>query len=167
MRSRIARARVPLGFLAAAVAFWLAQPTPQSLMIGLAVAIPGEALRIWAAGHIDKSREITRSGPYRYVRHPLYLGSTLLGIGFGVAAHSWPVLLLAALYLGVTLMAAMRAEEAMLETKFPGDYSAYRAGRAEPVARSFSWARVAANREYRAVAGFLLAFGVLAFLAIR
>jgi protein-S-isoprenylcysteine O-methyltransferase Ste14 len=162
MLSRIARVRVPLGFVSAAVAFWLATPTRQSLLIGLAVAIPGEVLRIWAAGHIDKSREITRSGPYRYVRHPLYLGSALLGIGFGLASHSSLVLLLAVVYLGVTLIAAMRSEETALDTKFPGAYSAYRAGRAEPVARSFSWGRVAANREYRAVVGLLVAFALLA-----
>ena len=165
-RIRLARARVPLGFLSAAVAFWFARPSVLSLLIGLAVAIPGEALRIWAAGHIEKAREITRSGPYRYVRHPLYLGSTLLGLGFGLASHSWFVLLLAAAYLGLTLAAAIRSEEAILDKKFDGAYSAYRAGRAEPVARSFSWARVVANREHRAVAGFLAAFTVLALRAL-
>ena len=39
----------------------------------------GEALRIWAAGHLEKGREVTASGPYRWTRHPLYLGSTIIG----------------------------------------------------------------------------------------
>jgi protein-S-isoprenylcysteine O-methyltransferase Ste14 len=159
---RLARARVPIGFLAAAAALVLARPIWTSLMLGLAIAIPGEALRIWAAGHIEKGREITRSGPYRFVRHPLYLGSSLLGAGFAVASRSWVVVALALLYLSITLLAAMRTEEAALDTKFAGAYSAYRAGRAAPVRRAFSWSRAVRNREHRAVVGFILAFGYLA-----
>jgi protein-S-isoprenylcysteine O-methyltransferase Ste14 len=132
----------------------------------LLVAVPGELLRVWAAGHIEKGREITNSGPYRYVRHPLYLGSTLLGVGFGIAARSGIVLALTVSYLVVTLVAAIRSEEASLDAKFAGGYAAYRAGLAEPVARPFSWSRVAKNREHRAVAGLLAAFALLALRAL-
>lgn len=164
MIQRLARYRVHLGFLSAALAFVLARPTRASLLVGLVIASVGELIRIWAAGHIEKGREITRSGPYRFVRHPLYLGSTLIGIGFAVAARSVPVALLCALYLGLTLAAAVRTEEATLDARFAGEYTAYREGRAEPVARRFSWARVMVNREYRAVAGFIAAFLLLAVL---
>ena len=164
MIHRLARWRVPLGFVTALVALVLARPTWASFWIGLAVAVCGELLRIWAAGHIEKGREITRSGPYRYVRHPLYLGSTLLGIGFTIAARSLPVALLAAVYLGVTLLAAVRTEEATLDARFAGAYALYREGRADPVTRRFSLARAWANREYRAVAGLIVAF---AWLALR
>ena len=163
MIARIARWRVPLGFAAAVVALALARPTWTSLWIGLAIAIVGEALRVWAAGHIEKGREITRSGPYRYYRHPLYLGSSFIGAGFVVAAGSLVVATIAAVYLGATLLAAVRTEEATLDAKFEGAYSAYREGRAEPVTRRFSLARVIANREYRAAVGLLLAFVWLGF----
>jgi protein-S-isoprenylcysteine O-methyltransferase Ste14 len=164
--TRLARWRVPLGFLAAIAALALARPTWPSFWMGLAVAVPGEWLRIWAAGHIEKGREITRSGPYRFVRHPLYLGSTLLGIGCAIAAASLPVAVLAGAYLAFTLAAAVRTEEATLDARFDGAYSAYREGRAEPVARRFSWARAVANREYRAVIGLVIAFAWL-FARIR
>ncbi|MEO7190315.1 MAG: isoprenylcysteine carboxylmethyltransferase family protein [Vicinamibacterales bacterium] len=167
MLNLLARLRVPLGFGCAGVALALARPSVTSLTIGLLFAVPGEALRIWAAGHIDKGREITRSGPYRYVRHPLYLGSTALGVGFAAATRSWLVCVLAALYLGVTLVAAIRSEEATLDAAFAGAYSAYREGRAEPVERRFTWSRVVRNREYRAVLGALIAFGWLAWWATR
>jgi protein-S-isoprenylcysteine O-methyltransferase Ste14 len=159
---RLARLRVPLGFLAAAAALVLARPSWSSLMLGLAIAVPGEGLRIWAAGHIEKGREITSSGPYRLVRHPLYLGSTLLGAGFAVASLSWVVVGLTALYLGLTLLAAVRTEEAALDTRFGGAYTAYRSGQTAPVQRAFSWSRAVRNREYRAVLGFIAAFGYLA-----
>jgi len=161
MLKRIARLRVPLGFLAAAAAFALARPTWQSWSIGLAVALLGESVRIWAAGHIEKGREITSSGPYRFVRHPLYLGSALLGVGFVAAAMSVPVAIVVVLYLGITLSAAIRTEEATLDERFGGAYTNYRDGAATPVARPFSLNRAVRNREYRAVMGLVAGFAVL------
>jgi protein-S-isoprenylcysteine O-methyltransferase Ste14 len=157
----LARLRVPLGFLFAAVAFYLAVPTPASLIAGLGIAVAGELLRIWAAGHIEKGREVTRSGPYRFVRHPLYLGSSLMAVGFVVASRSIAVGVVVFVYMLVTLVAAIRTEEATLDARFKGEYSAYRAGVAAPVTRAFSLARVQANREYRAVIGFAAGMAIL------
>ena len=162
----LARLRVPLGFAFAAVAFWLARPTPRSLAIGLAVAAAGEGLRIWAAGHIEKGREITRSGPYRFVRHPLYLGSSIMGIGFVVASRSLLVASVVAMYMMLTLFAAIRTEEATLDARFSGEYSAYRAGTAAPVERRFSLERAFANREYRAGLGLAAGMAIL-YLRMR
>ena len=52
----LARWRVFLGFVFAAVALWLATPTPTTLMIGGVVSTIGELIRLWAAGHLEKSR---------------------------------------------------------------------------------------------------------------
>jgi protein-S-isoprenylcysteine O-methyltransferase Ste14 len=158
MLTTLARWRVPLGFACAALAFVLVQPSHSSWLLGASVAAIGEAVRLWAAGHIEKGREITRSGPYRFVRHPLYLGSVLLGTGFVIAGRSLVVGLLCAIYLGVTLAAAIRTEESTLDARFSGEYSAYRAGLSEPASRRFSWTRVKKNREYRAVMGVAAAF---------
>ena len=158
MLTRLARLRVPLGFVCAMAALVLARPTWWSWWAGLALAASGEGIRLWAAGHIEKGREITRSGPYRLVRHPLYLGSTLLGIGFALASQNVIVWVVTVGYLGITLAAAMRLEERTLDARFDGAYSEYREGRAAPVARAFSWARVMMNREYRALGGLAAAF---------
>ena len=157
----LARFRVPLGFAFAAVAFWFARPTMSSLLLGLIAAVAGEGLRIWAAGHLEKGREVTRSGPYHFVRHPLYLGSSLMGLGFVVAARSAIAAVVVIIYLGATLIAAMRTEEAALDARFAGEYAAYREGRAAPSNRPFSVARVLANREPRAVAGLAVAWAIL------
>ena len=164
LRSALARLRVPLGFGCGLVVFWIAAPTPASVAIGMSVAAVGEVLRLWAAGHVDKGREVTRSGPYRFVRHPLYLGSAIMGTGFVLAARSWIVAVIVFAYLGATLVAAMHTEEAVLLAKFGGEYAAYREGHAGAVDRPFSLARLMANREYRAAAGFVL---VVAFLMAR
>lgn len=159
--ARLARWRVTLGFVSGALALWLARPTWMSIAAGASVALVGEAIRIWAAGHLEKSREVTSSGPYRFVRHPLYLGSSLLGAGFAIATASLAVGALAALYLGTTIPAAMRAEEAHLREKFGAAYDAYAARRHAPVPRAFSWRRALANREHHTCAGFLAAMAVL------
>jgi hypothetical protein len=166
MTRHLARWRVTLGFACAAVAFGLARPTAFSLTLGLGIAALGEALRIWASGHLEKGREITRSGPYRFFRHPLYLGSVLLAAGFLVAGRSWIAAVLGAVYVAATFAAAILSEEATLDERFAGQYSQYRAGSLEPTTRRFSWSRVTRNREYRAVAGLIAAFLVLAVVAV-
>jgi protein-S-isoprenylcysteine O-methyltransferase Ste14 len=158
---RVARYRVRLGFPSAAVALWLADPTGRSLAAGAVVAGIGEALRIWAAGHLEKGREVTASGPYRFMRHPLYLGSTIIGVGFAIASASAGASAVVLGYLAITLTSAMRGEEAHLTEKFGTAYPAYREGRAPVGQRRFSAARAMMNREHRAVAGLALALALL------
>jgi len=61
-----------------------------TLLVGLAAA-----LRTWAASHLQsdvvhdpnlRANVLVAGGPYRYVRHPLYLGTFLLAIGLGMLA---------------------------------------------------------------------------------
>ena len=159
----LARRRVPLGFLCAVVALWLSRPTARSLAIGGSVAALGELLRIWAAGHLEKGREVTVSGPYQFTRHPLYVGSTLIGAGIAIASASLVVAALTAAYLGATLSAAIRTEERHLTDKFGDAYPEYRDGRAPSASRRFSASRAMRNREYRAIAGLALALALLAW----
>lgn len=118
--SKIARRiRVPLGFLFAVFYFWLARPTWRSMVLGVAVVVPGLLIRALASGHVRKNESLATSGPYAYTRNPLYLGSLLMGVGFAVAARSWwvgmaLVVMLLAIYLPV-----IRDEEAFLRAKFP------------------------------------------------
>src|SRR5258708_6204824 len=95
----LARRRVALGFATALATIVLAHPTWGTWRAGLFVALAGEAVRIWAAGHLEKSREVTRSGPYRWTRHPLYVGSTIMALGIVIASRSASVGALAALYM--------------------------------------------------------------------
>ena len=158
----IARWRVSLGFVFAAFVLWLAAPTTSTLLAGGAIATLGELIRVWAAGHVEKSREVTRSGPYRFTRHPLYLGSSIIGAGVAIASASTVVAILVITYLAVTITAAIRAEEAHLREKFGGEYDAYAARTAPPMVRPFSIRRALANREHHTIAGLAIAFGLLA-----
>jgi protein-S-isoprenylcysteine O-methyltransferase Ste14 len=157
---------VPLGFIVAAATLALARPTWPAWQIGFAVALAGEIIRVWAAGHLEKGREVTRSGPYRWTRHPLYVGSTVIALGVVIASRSAAVAFVAAAYMGSTLIAAVSVEEAFLRSAFGGTYDDYAAARNAPVPRRLSWARVMQNREYRAVTGLLIGFALLALKLI-
>jgi len=158
----LARRRVSLGFVAAVATLVLAQPTWDAWRAGLLIAVAGECLRLWAAGHLEKSREVTRSGPYRFLRHPLYAGSIVIAIGVAVASRSVAAAALGALYMGLTIAAAIRVEESHLRQAFGTTYEDYRTSRAEPMARRFSLPRALRNREYRALGGLILGFALLA-----
>jgi hypothetical protein len=168
----LARFRVALGFVFGVLVLVLAQPTAQSLLTGMSIAGCGEAIRIWAAGHLRKSREVTVSGPYRWVAHPLYVGSSVMGIGLAIASASVPVAVLIAVYLAATLTAAIKSEEAFLRRTFGGQYDLYRSGvaakrreRSAASQRAFSLDQAMANREYRAVAGLGVAILLLVWKA--
>jgi len=167
LTQRLARVRVPLGFVFGAFCLGLARPTFQTLAAGGIVGVLGEAVRVWAAGHLEKGREVTSSGPYRWTRHPLYAGSSLMGLGLAVAGARVEVAFLVALYLGSTLTAAIRSEEAFLTATFGDAYPRYREGRLEGAARRFSWARAMRNREWRAALGLLAVLLLLAWRAAR
>jgi len=162
---RLARLRVPLGFLSGLVALWLSRPTVDTVAWGAVVAAVGEALRVWAAGHLNKAREVTTSGPYRWVAHPLYVGSSIMGAGLAIASNSVLVAALVVAYLTATLAAAVKTEESFLSRTFGVDYEQYRrssganapAGTNGNGARRFSAARAMANHEARAVVGLLVA----------
>lgn len=158
----IARRRVTLGFACGAVAWWLAQPTWRSLALGGMVALAGEAVRLWAAGHLEKNQEVTGSGPYRWVRHPLYLGSAILAFGITIAAADPVVAGLVVGYVGVALTVAMRREDAGLARRFGEQYRLYREGAAVDPDRVFSLRRaLSTNREYRGLIGLAVATGLL------
>jgi len=152
---------VALGFVAGAMTVVLARPTWFTWLIGLAIALVGEGIRVWAAGHLEKSREVTRSGPYRWTSHPLYLGSSIIALGVVLAARSVIVAVFVVIYMAVTIGSAIATEERFLRGKFGTLYDDYKRG-ATSVERAFSLERATRNREYRAVVGMVLGFAVLA-----
>lgn len=125
---RIARRiRVPLGFATAALyIFELLRRQPQSTAIAwsLALVLPGLWLRSYAAGYVKKNQELTTTGPYAFVRNPLYLGSILIAAGFAVALLSWQVAVALATMFVAIYVPVIASEERFLRATFPG-FDAY------------------------------------------
>ena len=66
-----------------------ASPRPELAAIGLAIAMVGAFVRLYASGFIVKNQELATDGAYRFVRHPLYTGNILLVVGFALAGSRW------------------------------------------------------------------------------
>jgi protein-S-isoprenylcysteine O-methyltransferase Ste14 len=122
---RIARRiRVPLGFLFAAFYLWRARPSWISLAAGVAVGCIGLLIRALASGQVKKDRELTTTGPYAYVRNPLYVGSIVLGIGFTLAARDIWIVVFLVVYFVLVYVPVIRGEQQYLRDTFPG-YAGY------------------------------------------
>jgi protein-S-isoprenylcysteine O-methyltransferase Ste14 len=152
------RLRVPFGYLLAILVVALAHPTPATLAVGGAIAAAGEAIRLWASGHIEKTRRLATGGPYAHTRNPLSVGSALLGLGLAAATASPWVLAAVAAYFAAFYPSVIREESRFLREKFGAEYAAW--AEAVPVflprplpggprESRFDWARVRANREWR------------------
>lgn len=174
-----ARWRVPLGFALGIAFIFLSQPTVPFLVAGALVAFSGLSLRAYAAGYLEKSRELATCGPYRYTRNPLYLGSFFMGLGFAVAAGSWVLGLVFLCFFLLIYVPVMRREENYLRRQFGEAYDRYAslAPLFIPTFRTsanatwnsaskdrFLWDRYRRNHEYEAALGY---FGGLVFLVIK
>lgn len=121
---RARRTRVPLGFAFAAFYIWRAQPNWMSLVIGIIIASTGIFIRALAAGHVKKNREVTTTGPYAYVRNPLYLGSVIIGVGFAIAARDIWVAIVLLIFFFAIYVPVIRGEQNYLRAHF-AEYDDY------------------------------------------
>ena len=97
-----------------------------SLRAGIGYIIAGMLIRLWSNGYAIKNDKLTTSGPYAFVRNPLYLGTFLIAAGFVIVLKmGWIVggVFLAAL--GLVYYRTIKAEQGMLLEKFKENYSDY------------------------------------------
>jgi protein-S-isoprenylcysteine O-methyltransferase Ste14 len=101
-----------------------------ALCLGALPIAAGLLLRSWGAGHLVKNERFTVSGPYAYLRHPLYLGTLLVGLGYALALGGWTSLVGLALVLPWFFLSYFprkeRVEAERLERLYGGDFVRYR-----------------------------------------
>lgn len=160
----VQRLRVPCGFLLLLTFATLSEPSRLSILIGIPVSALGLLLRGWASGHLAKDQQLATSGPYSYIRNPLYVGTLVGALGIAIASRNlWLGLIFAAAF-GLIYLPAVELEEQHLSEIFP-NYAAYAkqvrrflpVGRISGSNRRFSFALYKRNEEYKALLGFLLA----------
>ena len=170
----VARLRVPSGFLLVAAFAWFADPTQASLVLGCALSCVGLWLRGWAAGHLAKNEDLACSGPYRFLRNPLYLGTLTVAAGLVLASRQTGLaILFGAVFLFVYLP-VIEQEEQHLRKIFPA-FETY--AQAVPLllptfgfaggGKKFRWSLYLRNQEYQAALGFLAGAALLAWKAYR
>ena len=165
---RVARLRVATGFLLVAAFAWFSQPTITSLIWGIPVSALGLLLRAWATGHLEKNIRLAESGPYAYVRNPLYLGTMLVAAGLVIASRRWLLAVLFAVVFVFIYLPVIELEEQHLRHLFPS-FEAYaqRVPALWPTRGAsksdyhFQWALYVRNREYQALLGWLAGMALL------
>jgi protein-S-isoprenylcysteine O-methyltransferase Ste14 len=131
------------------VAVWLAAPAATCLpfvvpvlpttfadttraVAAVCLIVAGMAWSVWAVTHLStnlsvvpQARQLVDTGPYRLVRHPLYLGELVAAVGFAVRGGHWSHGAVLTLLLALQLFRASR-EEALLGREVSGytDYAA-------------------------------------------
>ncbi len=133
----------------------------------------GLFVRSWAAAILQKGSVLATQGPYSACRHPLYLGSLLMVLGFcALIGDLWTAGILLTVLL-VTYPATIAYEETLISATFPSlwpSYVAHTTSRILPqrLPRSWgpaTWAQWRHNREYRAI--MAVGIGLVALVAWR
>ena len=74
----------------------------------------------------DEATGLVTTGPYRLVRHPIYLGLSMLAMGEALAFASWPAFLVVLAGIVPTFVWRASAEEKLLTATFGERYARYR-----------------------------------------
>jgi protein-S-isoprenylcysteine O-methyltransferase Ste14 len=139
---RTSRARAPglviiVGFvlLRAFSSSTLAVHSPVVKALGVVLLVSGLGLAVWARIYLGRNwgmpmtekaePELVTSGPYRYVRHPIYSGLLLAFLGTALATNLYWLIGLAVI--GTYFVYSATVEERILTSSFPKDYPSYRA----------------------------------------
>jgi protein-S-isoprenylcysteine O-methyltransferase Ste14 len=129
------RSYAPIPFLI--VMIWFAQPTIASLLIGGALVALGELIRFWGVSIAGAETRTTgtvggtfliTSGPFSYVRNPLYVGNMTMYAGIGVmsmALYPW-LLVIACVWFYLQYYLIVTREEEYLAVQFGEAYTEYR-----------------------------------------
>jgi protein-S-isoprenylcysteine O-methyltransferase len=104
---------------------------------GVAIGLVGLGVRAWGMRTLGNAysrnlrtsddQHLVTTGPYRYVRHPGYLGSVLVWVGAALAFGNWLVAGLTAVLLLAAYLWRIFSEEAMLRDHFGGEWCSYAA----------------------------------------
>jgi protein-S-isoprenylcysteine O-methyltransferase Ste14 len=168
----VMKLRVPSGFLLVVAFAWLAAPSIHSLAWGVPVSLIGLAVRAWAAGHLAKNQQLARSGPYAYIRNPLYAGTLLVAAGLIIAAQRIELAALFSAAFVLVYLPVIEQEEQHLSKLFP-EFDAYT--RAVPLLvprghrtdgrAPFDPKLYFRNQEYQALLGYAAGLCLLAWKA--
>ena len=105
------------------------------LTVGIIVIWAGLVLRFWSIQTlgkffrttvmIQKGHRVVKSGPYRYVRHPSYIGLLLVTLGVAIGMGNWIGLILMVLIVFIALRKRIILEEKVLQKSLGGEYQSY------------------------------------------
>ena len=99
--------------------------TSTSILCGLLPLLLGILIHLWAKGCLHQNQQVTTAGPYRFVRHPFYLGNLLIDAAI-VIMSGWNILMCVFPIWWLTVyLPVMRHEESILTGLFGQAYGNY------------------------------------------
>ncbi len=123
---KLQKLRRTFEFLIVAATFCTAEPDRTSLIVGFSISAMGELLRTWAAGYPLRLRSYFVQGPYRFVRHPRYLGTFLVLLGMAFAGQNPYVVGVYVVGIAIIYRFCLRAEERQLHSLVGPRFELYR-----------------------------------------
>ncbi len=150
--------RIILSAMVGVLLYVFARPTVWTIIAGCPIILIGEGIRTWSSGYITKNQMLVQDGPYAFVRHPLYLGNFVIGLGFAVMGAKVSLVVLYLIAFTIIYFSTITEEEEYLRDRFGHEFSEY----ARQVPRfiplpagtmngqtKFQWERVMGHREYK------------------
>jgi protein-S-isoprenylcysteine O-methyltransferase Ste14 len=170
-----------LAAIVAVILFSLAKDnelSPAWFIPGAAAAFLGEWLRLWAAGHLRKNKQLTTTGPYSYVKNPLYIGMLLITIGYSAMAQNIYILLGGFVWFFIYYAPYKKKQEnEKLVSSFGDAWTVYDKAVPDYLPRFSPWQGRGTNRwsyevvkensEHETAVGVFIGFAVLLYLLMQ
>ncbi|OGS44333.1 MAG: hypothetical protein A2539_01060 [Elusimicrobia bacterium RIFOXYD2_FULL_34_15] len=163
-----------IALLFAIAVFYLGIKSQRIYYWAIVIIAVGEIIRIWAAGYIKKNKILSIVGPYKYVRNPLYVGSLLIGVGFGLFIANYYLLIFMVVTFLIIYNLKIKSEEEKLKSIFGEQYLTYKKIVNRWLPRLSSYGHdseefnvklaIIKNKEYNAILGCLaMIFAIIIF----
>ena len=123
--TKFKKLRFYLAWPAAILCFLAAKPTAVGFWVGVPITAIGEAFRIWSQGCIEKGTRLATSGPYAYLRNPLYFSNFLIGLGFVVMLSNLWIFLLYLTGFFILYRGTIFDEEKFLASRYGAQFQKY------------------------------------------
>ena len=117
--------RQGIGVILVVVFAVLSQPTLYFFILGCLLVLDGLLIRLYASGFVYKNKELSTSGPYAYVRHPLYTGNILILIGISLASGCISAFVISIIFFWFYYPAAIEYEDRKLKSLFPDSWDSW------------------------------------------
>lgn len=151
---------------------------PAWFVPGAILMMLGEWLRLWAAGHLRKNMQLTTTGPYSYVKNPLYIGTLLITVGYSAMAQNIYILLGGFVWFFIYYAPYKKKQENQkLISSFGDAWTVYDSAVPDYLPRlvpypargtnRWSFEVVKENSEHETAVGVFIGFAVLLYLLVR
>lgn len=125
-RFRYKKLRIVFAWIGGILLFLISHLSDRGFRLGIPLVVLGESIRIWALGSMEKKgKKLATSGPFAFVRNPLYIGSFFIGLGIVAISQSPFILFVFLIGFLILYRGTIKDEERLLKERFGEPYVRY------------------------------------------